>query len=305
LPGNEQPEGFYAGESELYLQVKNEMYHSTSNLKAPVWEKANAPDQKSKTATGWPLIAFNRSGVMAYNYQGEIFQKTPAADPDPDSYRDYRGWLPIHTNSKKYGLMTVFETSDGTVFLGCDRSRGLYRSTDRGQSWKHVVTEGWVMELAESEGVLIATGPKGIMRSTDNGEHWEWVISEGGVGIDVESIEGGFAAVSYSNITKSRRIRISLDNGKTWKAIDEGLPPSESISSIKQVGNYLLCGHPDGIFRSSDMGKTWKMVHPGFDSSIPMFREASNVVPSKDNRKVFKLFVSGHVVYALARKFGC
>jgi hypothetical protein len=100
LPGNEQPEGFYAGESELYLQVKNEMYHSTSNLKAPVWEKASAPDQKSKTATGWPLIAFNRSGVMAYNYQGEIFQKTPAADPDPDpdSYRDYRDYRDYQMN---------------------------------------------------------------------------------------------------------------------------------------------------------------------------------------------------------------
>ena len=35
------------------------------------------------------------------------------------------------------------------------------------------------MNMVESEGVLMATGESGIMRSTDNGEHWEWVISEG------------------------------------------------------------------------------------------------------------------------------
>ena len=127
------------------------------------------------------------------------------------------------------------------------------------------------MDMVESEGVLIGTGQNGIMRSTDNGEHWEWVISEGGVGIAVERIDGGFAAISYNTSTKSRRIRISLDSGKTWKAIDEGLQPSLSISSIKQMGEYLICGHPDGIFRSSDMGKTWNIVHPSVDNAFKIY----------------------------------
>ena len=125
------------------------------------------------------------------------------------------------------------------------------------------------------------------MRSTDNGEHWEWVISEGGLGMAVERIDGGFAVISFNPNTVSRRIRISLDSGKTWKAIDEGLQPSLFISSIKQMGEYLIVGHPDGIFRSSDMGKTWNIVHPGVDE------------------KVFKVYVSGNVLYAVAGDFGC
>jgi photosystem II stability/assembly factor-like uncharacterized protein len=292
LPENEQPGGFFAGDSELYLQVEDVLYHSTSN--PPVWEKVNVPDFKSKTATGWPLIAFNRSGIIAYTYQGEIYQKTPAAET----------WLPIHTDFIKFGLQTIFETSDGTVFLGYDRNRGLYKSADKGKTWKQVQNEGWVGEIVESEGVLIATGQKGIMRSTDNGENWEWVISEGGVGIEVENIDGGFAAISYSNITKSRRIRISMDGGKTWTAIDKGLHPSLSISSIKQVGNYLICGHPDGIFRSADMGKTWKHVNPSVDHALN-FDKLWSPVPSKYDRRVFKLYVSNKVVYAVARNFGC
>jgi photosystem II stability/assembly factor-like uncharacterized protein len=283
LPENEQPEGFFAGESDVYLRVKNEMYRSKSNLKTPVWEREVVLDPR------FTSIVFNRSGVMAYNHEGEIYQKMPSIGT----------WLPIYTNFKNQSVETIFETSDGTVFLGC--RNGLYKSADRGRSWNHVLNEGWVMDLVESEGVLIGTSQSGIIRSTDNGEHWGRVISEGGVGIAVERIDGGFAAISYSGSTKSRRIRISLDSGKTWEAIDEGLQPSLSISSIKQMGKYLICGHPDGIFRSSDRGKTWNIVHPSVDSALKI----PNFLPSSDNRKVFKIYVSGNVLYAVARDSGC
>jgi photosystem II stability/assembly factor-like uncharacterized protein len=293
LPENEQPEDFFAGESDIYVSVKNVMYHSKGHLNTPVWEKENVPDLKSTSSEGWPAtsIAFNRSGVMAYNYEGQIYQKTPSAGT----------WLPIHTNFRMHSMRTIFETSDGTVFLGYDH--GLYKSSDKGQSWKKVQNEGLVGDIVESEGVLVATGSKGIARSTDNGEHWEWVISEGGVGIAIERIEGGFAAISYNTTTKSRRIRISSDSGKTWKAIDEGLQPSLSISSIKQMGSYLLCGHSDGIFRSSDMGKTWNIVHPSADADSA-FKISIGNTRNKPER-VFKLYVSGNIVYAVARPAGC
>ena len=284
LPENEQPEGFFAGESDVYLSVKNVMYRSKSNLKTPVWEIENVLPRSAS-------IAFNRSGVLAYNYDGEIYQKMPSLGT----------WLPVYTNFRKHLMRTIFETSDGTVFLGYDH--GLYKSADKGQTWKQVQNEGWVMDIVEAEDVLIATGQNGIMRSTDNGEHWEWVISEGGVGIAIERIEGGFAAISYSSTTKSRRIRISLDSGKTWKAVDEGLRPSLSISSIKQIGSYLICGHPDGIFRSSDMGKTWNLVHSSLNGfqliSTPNFAN-----PTADT-KVFNIYVSGNIVYAVASNAGC
>jgi len=285
LPENEQPEDFFAGESDVYLRVKNVMYRSKSNLKTPVWERENFLDPQIAS------IAFNRSGVMAYNYDGQIYQKMPAAGT----------WLPIYTNFRKYSMRTIFETSDGTVFLGYDH--GLYKSVDRGQSWKHVQDEGWVMDIVESEGVLLATGQNGIMRSTDNGEHWEWVIREGGVGIAIERIEGGFAAISCNTRTQSRRIHISLDNGRTWKAIDEGLRPSLSISSIKQMGRYLICGHPDGIFRSSDLGRTWNIVHSGVDEL--KYGTTRNISDFPDDGKVFKVYVSGNILYAVARNAGC
>jgi photosystem II stability/assembly factor-like uncharacterized protein len=186
--------------------------------------------------------------------------------------------------------------------------KSVLKSTDGGQTWQDINEELPKIEkpvnVVESDGVLIAAGSKGIKRSTDNGENWQWVISEGGVGIVVERIKGGFAAITYNTITKSRRIRISLDKGKTWQAIDEGLPPSLSISSIKQMGKYLICGHPDGIFRSSDMGKTWTKVHPGVDKNDFIFVPTLNR-PINEPKNVFRLYVSGNVLYAVAGSAGC
>lgn len=295
LPETEQRVNFYAGASDLYLNVKDAVYHSKANLKSPVWEKEQIPDLQSAPSRPLTSIAFNRSGVMAFNYRGEIYQKAPATE----------AWLPIHANFKRNTMRTIFESADGAVFIGF--GHGLYKSTDKGVNWRKVKHDGGVVNMVESDGVLVATGTKGIMRSTDNGEHWQWVIKEGGYGMAVERIEGGFAAIDYNTTTKSRRVHISLDGGRTWKAISDGLPPSPSISSIRQMGKYLVCGHPDGIFRSSDMGKTWDRVHPGVDKADK--NEFKFVLPwnspSNESNKVFKIYGSDNALYAVAVSAGC
>ena len=143
------------------------------------------------------------------------------------------------------------------------------------------------MKLVESNGVLMTTSQNGILRSTDDGENWDCVLNEGGVGIAVERIKGGFAAITFNTESMTRRVRTSYDGGKTWQPIDAGLPAHLLIASIIEVGEYFFCGHPTGIFRSSDKGKTWKLLLPSIEN------------------KVFNLFVSGNVIYAISRNGGC
>ncbi len=192
-----------------------------------------------------------------------------------------------------------------------------FKSTDGGKTWQDISsrlpeikesvkfsTRG--QSMVESDGVLVATGQKGIRRSTDNGKNWEWVIREGGVGIAIEQIEGGFAAITYSSITNTRRVRISQDSGKTWQAIDgHGLRPALDISSIKQIGKHLIVGHPDGVFQSSDMGKTWNKVHDGIEKEEPKFVMPWGNKPVSEGKKVFKIHVSGNELYAFAVSAGC
>jgi photosystem II stability/assembly factor-like uncharacterized protein len=290
LPVNEQPVDFFAGGSDLYLRVKNEMYRSKGSLQSPVWEKETVPGPGDES---------NRSGVMAFNYsEGQVYQQAPEGT-----------WSPIGAKFKTPSMPMIFETSGGTAFYSSDG--GLYRSTDKGRSWKTVIKGRGIATLVEENSVLVGTCQTGIVRSTDNGETWESVISEGGVGIAIERVDGGIAAISYSASTKTRRIRISSDSGKTWRAIDEGLQ-SLSISSIKQMGKYLIVGHPDGIFRSADMGKTWNLVHSagGNVNNVHSSSDSVQVVngtntSSGDKGKVFQIYAFGNVLYAVARSSGC
>jgi len=219
-------------------------------------------------------IAAGDAPKFAYKQGGQFLQKVNGTDL----------WLPLYPNLDKEGIRIVLER-EGRVFMVCNN--GLFKSTDNGKIWKQVYKAGGVMKLAESDGVLMATSQNGILRSTDDGENWVSVLHEGGVGIDVESIKGGFAAITYNTESETRRVRTSYDGGKSWQPIDADLPASFSVASIVEAGEYFFCGHPAGIFRSSDKGKTWKLVYPSIGS------------------KVFNLSVSKNVVYAVPKEGGC
>jgi hypothetical protein len=292
--------GFVANDSGLYIRAGNELYHSEPTSAAPFWTKEIFPGKQRNIAPG-------KNGIFAYNFRGQFLKRINGTEDWSPMYTKFQeqalrlnsavDWA--YTKFHEKEICSIFETAGGTVFIGSNNA--LFKSTNSGKTWKYADVEGWAMRLVESNGVLLATDNKGILRSANDGETWHRVISEGGAGIAVERINGGFAAIAYNIITRTNRVHISMDSGKTWNAIGEGLQPSWNslffkqigrhqpslnISSIKQVGEYLICGRSDGIFRSSDMGKTWKLL-----------------LPSIENLG-FKISVSGNVIYAIPNK-GC
>lgn len=268
LPGDLPVEYFFAQNGEMFLGSSKSLYRSKSTSTAPVWEKDFLLNEQ--IAGVFP----GRAGPYAYSYGNGFFQNIS---------KDI--WVPVFADLKNQHFRTIMETQDGAIFIGTDN--GIFKSLDQGKTWKHVYKDGWMIHMVESDGVLLCTNENGILRSTDSGEHWDVVISEGGVGIAVEVIKGGFAAITFNTESETRRVRISKDGGKTWQPIDAGLPAHASIASIKELGEYLFCGHPNGIFRSSDRGKTWKLL-------LPSIKE-----------KVFNLSVSGNVIYAVPQSGGC
>jgi len=290
LPENLQKDSirgnsFFANDKGLFLRLGNGLYHSTPNATAPFWTKKIFRDEDSSIPSG-------KSGIVTNNYWGINLKKSDGTSV----------WSPIFENFHEPRIRTVFETAGGAIFIGIDR--GFFKTTNSGNTWKHVHAGGLVGHLAESDGVLLATSMRRIIRSTDNGENWAVVITEGIVAFDIKPIKGGFAAITAGSESGTRSLKTSYDGGITWQPIDAGIQGkvvSDSIwrtwndrprlqayqTSITQVGENFFCTHPDGIFRSSDKGKTWKLLLPSV----------------KD--KVFNLFVSGNVIYAIRSKGGC
>lgn len=294
--------GFFADESGFYLTDSNTIYHSDLNASAAFWTRASFPDKNASIVPG-------KNGIFAYSYRGGIVQKTKGSDE----------WSPVFTDFKKKGVHSVLQTAVGTLFIGTDQ--GLFTSTDNGQTWTLCFSGSMGGKMIESNGVLLANGQQGIMRSTDGGQHWDWVIREGGIGVDIARIEGGFAAITYSERDKTRRVRTSYDGGRSWQAIDAGFPGQALIdatlqsihgvnpvengndsarhtgaavpvvfeykTSIVQVGDNFYCGHTDGIYKISNNGKKWELVLPAAKG------------------KMFLLAVSGSVLYAIQTDSHC
>jgi photosystem II stability/assembly factor-like uncharacterized protein len=220
-------------------------------------------------------IAINQAGIFAFNSKGHV----------SSNIANMHVWLPMYPSLPTNNRIHCMFDSEESSFIGCEI--GIFKTNDKGKTWKQVNDQGWVRKMIKSNGVILATSQIGILRSEDNGEHWQCVINEGGVGIAIEQIKDGFAAITYNTDLKTRRIRTSFDGGKTWQAVDNNLPPHASISSIIQSGKSYFCGHPEGIFRSQDYGKTWQLILPSID------------------KKVFNLSVAGDVIYAIPMNSGC
>jgi photosystem II stability/assembly factor-like uncharacterized protein len=276
---------FFANDNGLFVRIGNVLYHSAPNATAPFWTKENISNEHSS-------IIPVQSALFALNYWGVNLKKTNGMNI----------WSPIFENFQEPRIRSTFETAGGAIFLGTDR--GFFKTADNGQTWKHVHTGILVGHLAESGDVLVAISNKGIIRSTDNGENWAEVSSGGGVAWDVKPIKGGFVAITSSSESNTRGLSTSYDGGKTWQTIDAG-PQNKvfrdsiwrtwndrprlqaAMSSVIQVGENYFSAYPDGMFRSTDKGKTWKLLLPSVED------------------KVFNLFVSGNVIYAIPRKGGC
>jgi photosystem II stability/assembly factor-like uncharacterized protein len=210
-------------------------------------------------------------------------------------------WSPVFDTFQIPVVRSTFETAGGAIFIGTQK--GFFKTDDNGATWKQVYAGTLVGHMAEADGVLLATNWRRLIRSTDNGENWAPVTSDTSLAWDVKQINRGFAAMISTSASNPRGIKTSYDGGKTWQPNNAGNKVAiDSIGRtwndrptlkafmpyIFQVGENLVCTHRDGIFRSSDKGKTWKLLLPAVDG------------------KVFNLFVSGNVIYAIIPgKGGC
>ncbi|WP_462249880.1 WD40/YVTN/BNR-like repeat-containing protein, partial [Ferruginibacter sp.] len=63
-----QRDGFFTNDNGFYLRTDNGLYHSQRNSTVPFWIKEIFPGQQSRIAPG-------RTGILAYNYEGQFLQK--------------------------------------------------------------------------------------------------------------------------------------------------------------------------------------------------------------------------------------
>lgn len=149
---------------------------------------------------------------------------------------------------------------------------GVWRSDDRGQSWRSVIPpEADVHEVVTGDGGRVAVAAAaGFGWSTDGGETWQWTTD----GLHASyaravALDGDHAFVTAStgpDTTDGRIYRAQLGQG--FEACAGGLPESFPFNldtgSVAASGGKVALGTRNGhVFRSSDGGSSWAVAAEG------------------------------------------
>jgi photosystem II stability/assembly factor-like uncharacterized protein len=168
---------------------------------------------------------------------------------------------------------TVLVAAQGPLWSpGGDR--GLYKTTDGGQTWKPILTVD--EHTGINEFVVDPRDSNTIVASSYQRRRHVWVLINGGPGSAIHK---------------------TTDGGKTWSKIESGLPSKDDMG---RIGLAAAPSNPDmiyaiieasdeekGVYRSTDFGDTWTKRSDYMTTSPQYYNEL--VVDPKNPERVYSL----------------
>lgn len=181
-------------------------------------------------------------------------------------------------NSEHIGKIIIHPKNSDIVYVaaqgplwGPGGDRGLYKTTDGGQSWQQV------LKISENTGVtdvvMDPRNPDVLYCATYQRRRHVWTL-----------INGGPEAAIYK----------TTDGGNSWEKLENGLPTGElgriglGISSANPDYIYAIIEGNDGkggIYRSTDRGASWEKRNSWFSGSAQYYHEV--FCDPKNPEKVF------------------
>ena len=291
-----------------------------------VWKTENAGTVWTPIFDGQPVASIGALAVapsdpkVIYAGSGETDIRSDLASGN-GVYRSAdggRSWQHVGlTDTRQISRILVSATDPNVVFVGAlghaygpNPERGVYKSTDGGAHWKHVLDKGSEIGIADvamsGDGKLVvaatwnarrppwvAYGPlsgpgNGLERSTDGGESWAEVKGNG-----LPDEDWGRVGVAVS--TDGRRVYAALagkehpgiyrsdDGGGTWSLVNK----DDRLTSRSWYFNCLTIDpqNPDvlyipnvALYRTEDGGKTFGIVRgaPGGDDYHQVWIDPKN-----------------------------
>ncbi|HKY45538.1 MAG TPA: hypothetical protein VJM50_20790, partial [Pyrinomonadaceae bacterium] len=218
-------------------------------------------------------------------------------------------WTPI-TDGKvplgSTGCVAVADSDPNIIYLGTgsdgvrsnvSTGRGVYKSTDGGQTWKFTglynagqigavrihPTNPDIVWVAAGGDIFKSNEERGIFKTTDGGQTWRKVlyVSDSVGAMDVE-IQPGNPSVIYAWMSRLERkpwtiisgsrdggFYKSTDGGERFSKITTGLPAeligkgNLAVTAANPNRLYALIeAKPGGgFYRSEDAGQTWALIN--------------------------------------------
>jgi photosystem II stability/assembly factor-like uncharacterized protein len=219
-------------------------------------------------------------------------------------------WRPItdgQIGTGSVGAIAVAESDPNVIYLGMgertvrgnvSHGDGIYKSTDAGNTWKHIGLKDSrhifrvrihpknpdIVYVAALGHLFGDNTERGIFRSTDGGKNWTRILyrneKTGATDLIIDPVN---ANILYAGLWEVRRTPYSLesggkgsglfkstDAGDTWTELtqNKGLPKTiignigVTVSPVNHDRVWAIVeAEEGGVFRSDDAGKTWVRVN--------------------------------------------
>ncbi len=202
-----------------------------------------------------------------------------------------RTWTPIFDGQPtgSIGALAVSPSHPEVIYVGSGEGLrrpdlstgdGIYRSTDGGNSWKHLgLRDGQqitniIVDPKDPNRVFVAVlghpyGPnpeRGVFRSTDAGETWKKILyKDDNTGATDLAFDPSNSQILYAVLWSSRRppwttgtplegytggLFKSIDGGDTWRPLSKGLPTNEQ--GLGRIGFAIAPSDPNRIYALVD-----------------------------------------------------
>ena len=255
-----------------------------------------------------------------------------------DAPADWAGWedeeLDADSDLEKLGKARIVwvGTGEGNNRNSSSWGNGVYRSTDGGATFEHLGLEetnnipGIAVDPRDPDVCYVAAlghlwganKERGVYKTTDGGKTWIAVLQidentgAGDLILDPGNPDTIYVAMyarrrtgwSYSGISETGGIFKSVDAGRTWKKLTNGLPnrtgrigldvyqgDSKIVMAVIESDEGGRIGDPfndrtraGGVFRSEDGGESWIRT---FDFAPRSFYFSLIRIDPKDDQRVY------------------
>ena len=230
------------------------------------------------------------------------------------------------------GAIAIDQKNPTTVYVGTGESNmrnsvsignGMYKTTDGGDNWKKIGLDSTehisriVINPENSEMIYVAvpgalwsnSKHRGIYKSINGGETWEKIFfindSTGCAELLMDPTNSNilFASMwqfrrqpfSFNSGGNGSGLYKSMDGGKTWKEIKNGLPdkPFGRIAMTLAPGDpkqmiAIVESKKTGLYISSDAGESWKNQSATMNVCARPFYFSTIEIDPKDPKRVYR-----------------